>query len=113
MAHVNEFSVKIPQGNEDASGYTALKHGTKYSIVLRNGKQVRCNAKVEIDGKDQGTWRLDAQEIITIERPAHDSGNFTFYQLDSSESQAIGLDGADPNLGLLKVTFTPEKIQHT
>lgn len=84
-------------------------HKTHYSLVMRNYGHTRCNARVEIDGKHQGTWRISGKDSISIERPAHDDGIFTFYKLGTAEANAVVLDGDDPNLGLIKVTFTPEK----
>lgn len=107
---LNSFSVRIPEGTEQDGGYIELKHNTQYSLVLRNSREVRCDAKVEIDGKQIGTWRLEADDSIRIDRPAHDTGRLTFYKLGSAEAESIGLQQGDPNLGLIKVTFTPEKI---
>jgi hypothetical protein len=44
-----------------------------------------------------------------LERPEHDTGRFTFYKLGTAGAGAAQLDGNDPNLGLVKVTFTPER----
>lgn len=106
--YLNEFSVRIPEGNEASEGYVAMRHGTQYTIVLRNDRNVRCDAKVEIDGQDMGTYRLNAVSNIRLERAAHDNGRFTFYKAGSTDGNAIGLDTSNPNLGLIKVTFTPE-----
>lgn len=45
---------------------------------------------------------------FTIDRPTYDDGRFTFYELMSKEGNAVGLK-ANQNLGLVKVTFRPEK----
>jgi hypothetical protein len=103
------FSVLIPEGKENEAGYVVMEHGTKYTVVLRNNNAVRADARLEIDGKHQGTWRLPARDSISLERPGHDTGHFTFYKAGSSQGSAIGLDKNDPELGLIKVTFTPEK----
>lgn len=106
---VDKYSVRIPEGKEDSSAYVALCHKDNFSLVLRNNNNVSCDAKVEFQGKNQGTWRINSKGSIRIERPGHDTGLFTFYKLDSQEAIAIGLTNDDPNLGLIKVTFTPEK----
>jgi hypothetical protein len=104
----NDFSVRIPEGHE-VSGYVELKHNTSYTIAINNRRSVRCDAAVEIDGKHVGTFRLNAFQAIRLERPDHDTGLFTFYHIGSAEGNKIGLSKGDPNLGLVKVTFTPEK----
>ena len=110
MATVNNFSVRVPEGSESDDSYVTLRYGTKYRLLLINGKAVRCNAKVEIDGKHQGTWQIEAGDRIILERPAQDEACFTFYKLESKEAQQVELS-ASPNLGLIKVTFTPELVR--
>lgn len=106
--YLNDFSVRIPEGVETSGGYVEMRHGQVYRLVLHNGRSVRCDARVEIDGKHVGTWRINAYQSITLERPVHDQGRFTFYKLGTPEASQVGLSEHDPNLGLVKVTFTPE-----
>ncbi|MGK7927526.1 MAG: hypothetical protein AB4290_20170 [Spirulina sp.] len=106
---LNQFSVRITPGRETREGYVELEHNTQYQLNLGNLRPTRCDAKVEIDGKHVGTWRIERYRTITLERPAHDTGKFTFYELDTPEAHKIGLTEGDPNLGLIKVTFTPER----
>jgi hypothetical protein len=108
--YLNAYSIRIPGAHEDASGYVELRHGQQYVLVLHNGRQTRCDAHVEIDGKHVGTFRLGARTTLTLERPAHDNGRFTFYRLGSPEARAVQLSANDPNLGLVRVVFTPELI---
>jgi len=108
MMYLNDFSVRVPGGRESGSGYVELKHGQKYSLVLRNSRNVRCDAKVEIDGQHVGTWRVDANGSISLERPVHDDGRFTFYAVGTREAQQANLNEGSSELGLIKVTFTPE-----
>lgn len=107
---LNYFSVRIPEGREIPGGYVEMEHGAQYALVLRNNGSARCDARVEIDGKHVGTWRIDTCRSVALERPAHDTGRFTFYRLGSPEAVKVGLTDGDPNLGLVKVTFTPERI---
>lgn len=109
--YLNDFSVRIPEGNETPGGYVELAHNTQYRLVLGNRRSRRCDARVEIDGKHVGTWRIGANGSITLERPAHDPGQFTFYEVGTQEAVAAGLDRFDPNLGLVKVVFTPERYE--
>lgn len=106
--YLNQFSVRIPQGTE-SSGYVELVHNTQYTLILRNSRAVRCDARVEIDGKHVGTWRIGANSNVKLERPVHDTARFTFYKLGSKKGRKAELDSGNPNLGLVKVTFTPEK----
>ena len=108
--YLNDFSVRIPEGNEAPGGYVEMRHGQTYTLKLRNSRNVRCDARVEIDGKHVGTWRIRTNSGITLERPAHDTGQFTFYKLGTPEASAAQLNGGDPNLGLVRVTFMPEKV---
>jgi hypothetical protein len=106
---LNDFEVVIPEGDETEEGYVCLKHGTQYSIKLRNhSERLRCNATVKIDGRSVGTWRVDQGEAITIERPVHDSGRFTFYQEGTPEAAKANIRPTD-ELGLISVLFRPEK----
>ena len=104
----NSYSVVVPEGKEHG-GYVELSHGQVYTVRLKNDRDVRCDVQLEIDGQDIGTWRLNSHEGLTLERPAHDDGRFTFYKVGSPESQKAGLDSGNPNLGLVKAMFTPEK----
>lgn len=108
--YLNNFSLRIREGKELENGYVELIHNTQYRIVLENGKSVRCDVYLEIDGKHVGTWRLYPYQSITLERPAHDDGCFTFYQIGTTEASLAGLVKGDSKLGLIKAVFTPELI---
>ena len=113
--YLNNFSVRIPQGKELAGGYVELEHGAQYSLRLRNSwGDRRCDARVEIDGKHVGTWRIPAGESIVITRPVHDDGKFTFYRSGTNDAKDAGLDDVPVDkLGLVQVTFTlEEKTQY-
>lgn len=107
--YFNSFSLRIVGGQERGGGYVDMRHGQKYSLQMRNDNRERCDARVEIDGQYVGTWRINAHSSVNIDRPAHDTGQFTFYRLGSEESNLVQLNGASPDLGLVKVTFTPER----
>ncbi len=109
--YLNNFNLRILEGKELENGYVQLTHNTQYRIILGNGKSVRCDAYLEIDGKHIGTWRLSPHNSITVERPAHDDGRFTFYQIGTTEAYSAGLIEGDPKLGLVKAIFIPELIQ--
>lgn len=107
---LNSFSVRVLEGTEDNSGYVALKHNTQYTLQLRNDHGVPCDCSVEIDGKVIGKFRIGAHDKLRLERPAHDKGRFTFLELGTPEAEQAQLED-NPNLGLIKCTFTPEKIE--
>ncbi|MDB9493847.1 hypothetical protein PN441_20220 [Spirulina major CS-329] len=105
---INGFSLTIQPGKETPEGYVELPHNTPYTLHLRNEHRQCCDAKVIIDGKHVGTWRIPAANFITLERTVNDTGRFTFYAIATPEAQQAGLNAADPNLGLVQVVFTPE-----
>lgn len=108
MQH-NGYSVTVPEGREQADGYVHMRHGQTYTLRLMNHSAQRCDAHVEVDGKHIGTWRLNAWGgTARLEHPVNDQGRFTFYRLDSVEGAQAGLQAND-GLGLIKVTFTPER----
>ncbi len=108
--YLNKFSVRIPEGQENTSGYVEMVDGTQYTIVLRNDRDVHCDANVEVDGKHIGTFRIWAHSNIKLERPLSDSGKFTFFRTGSYGFLKSDLARVPTDLlGLVKVTFTPEK----
>jgi hypothetical protein len=105
---LNDFSCRIPEGQETHSGYVEMRHGKQYSIQLRNDRDVPCDAKVSVDGKEIGVWRISPKSGILLERPAEDHGRFTFYELGTDEAVKAKLHSVKPNdLGLVQVLFTP------
>jgi hypothetical protein len=105
---LGDFAVEIPQGMLLATGHVELAHNQKYSIRLVNRSYyLRADAKIMIDGHHVGTWRLNTNSMIEIERPAHDTGCFTFYALGTKEAYLAELKAND-HLGLVHVEFTPE-----
>ena len=107
--YLNNVSVRVPEGSEKTSGYVEIEHGKQYTVVLRNSHDVRCNAEVNIDGKNIGTFRIAANSTIRLERKPDDNGKFTFYRLGSKEGTKSDLGSVSTSdLGLLKVVFTPE-----
>ena len=109
---VNEFSVRVIGGKEVDSGYVQMGQGQQYSLRLSNHRSVACDAKVEIDGKEVGTFRLHANDSMMLERSPNDHGKFTFYRAGSEEADKVGIaDLPDDVRGLVKITFTPERVR--
>ncbi len=106
------FSVLVNEGREHGSGHVGLAHGQQYTLRLGNHGNQRCDARVEIDGKDMGTYRLGAYQSWNLERVSHDSGRFTFFQADSPEAATAGVgEVANEQRGLIQVTFRPERVR--
>jgi hypothetical protein len=89
-----------------ADGYVETAHNTRYSLVLRNHMNARCDTEVTIDGTSVGTWRIAPMDEIQIERPAYDSGRFTFFVVGSPEAALAGINPRPKN-GLVSATFAP------
>jgi hypothetical protein len=99
--------------NEDENGYVSMEHGDVYAIELTNNTHENNDVTIEIDGKEIGTWRIGANITGIIERSTNDRGQFTFYELGSTEAIQTDLGSVTKeDLGLIKVTFIPEKPNH-
>jgi len=103
----NEYEVIIPQGVARGNGYVEMRHNTQYSLRLKNNRRVKCDAEVSIDGIHIGTWRIKERGEIQIERPVHDTGCFTFFEVGTEEAKFAGISKNTQN-GLVSVTFKPE-----
>jgi len=110
--YLNNYSVRVVGGNEKQDGYVELGHNQVYSLVLKNDKDTRCDAQVVIDGKEIGTFRIEAKMSLSLERPSNEARKFTFYETDSQEAQEAGASKIiKSDMGLISVTFMPEKIR--
>lgn len=106
-----DYEVTIPQAVED-HGYSILKDRQEYSIKITNYGRVRCNAKIQLDGKDIGTFRLEAGQSSNLEHPVQYQNRFVFCVEGTLKARIAGIGDVPPALlGLLKVTFLPEKIE--
>lgn len=107
---IGNFSVLIPEGREHGSGHVALPHNTQYVIRLGNHSSPRCDATVEVDGKEVGSFRINGYGNLVLERSVNDTGRFTFFRADSTEGASAGAGEITADLrGLIKVTFRPER----
>ena len=111
---VNNFSVLVPQARETDSGHATIQHGTVYHIRLGNHDyRRRCDAEVSVDGKVIGLFRINANDSFTLERPADNTGRFTFFDAGTDEAKVAGVDGiTKDDRGLIQVTFKPERVQY-
>jgi hypothetical protein len=110
MPLLNDFGFGVV-GGQEKNGYVDLDSGTKYQLKLWNfNTKLRCDAEVKIDGKTVGNFRIEKMDSIIIERPANDHGCFTFYAVGTIEAKIAMLEAVEENsLGLIEVTFYPEK----
>lgn len=108
---LNQYSVRVlgSSAREVRDGYVEIGHGTQYSLVLGNHDEVDCDARVQVDGKDCGIFRLYRGQSFTLERPENDTGRFTAHLADSAEGQQGGLSAGDNMNGLIQVTFMPAR----
>lgn len=104
------YSALVSEGVESGEGYVRLPHGQPYTLRLGNHSSRRCHATVRLDGREVGTWVMNANDTIRLERGAEDAGRFTFYAAGTSEHAAVGGDALPAaDRGLVQVEFTPEK----
>jgi len=94
----------------DDEGYVYMPHMRQYEVRLKSKAGVRSDAKVVIDGKEVGVFRVEPNQTIVIERSLGDTARFTFIQKQTREYFAAKLDQVESGkLGLISVTFTPER----
>lgn len=108
FVEISGFGLSVPQGKFQGNGYVALYHNQVYTLRLSNMTSRCSDARIHIDGKDMGLFRLVANTVFEIEHPTDDTGCFTFYELGSSEGTVAGIKAND-KLGVVEVTFYPEK----
>ena len=117
MADLHDFQVDIVPDQEsvttnkkDGSYYVEMpKNNVQYRIRLKNNGLVRCDAVVTIDGKNMGTFRINAHSQMLLERPPDVERRFTFFIGGSEGSKQGGHKPKDKNNGLVEVLFKPEK----
>ncbi|MGL5961348.1 MAG: hypothetical protein ACRCZ0_05290 [Cetobacterium sp.] len=88
-----------------------LKHGTEYKILITNQSMCRANAHIFVDGKEIGSFRIESNGKIIIERPANDQKKrkLTFFDISSNEAK-MGQIETSSELGKLVVKIEKEKI---
>lgn len=118
---VGDYSVSVGRQNRDNwvsnqsddRGYINMDHMQIYEIRLGSSFYGLSDAKIEIDGKEVGIFRIKSNQAIIIERSVKDRGRFTFLRNGTQEYFNAGLDRVSAeNRGLLKVIFYPEKLRY-
>ena len=109
----DKYEITIPQAVEK-DGYCILNHGQEFSIRISNHESTRCNVKIKVDGKDIGTFRLNAKQSSNLEHPVQHQHKFVFCIEGTLKGGIAGLDKIPPeDLGLIKAQFLPEKVEET
>jgi hypothetical protein len=93
-----------------SDGSFKLTHGTEYKVMLTNNHpSCRANAKVYIDGKRVGHFRVETNSNIIIERPDDDkkARKLTFFDINSEEGRAGGLTRSS-ELGNIRIEIQKE-----
>lgn len=97
----------------DSQGYVRMNHMQNYEIRLGSSYYGRSDAKIEIDGKEIGVFRIEPNTAIIIERSPKDIGRLTFLTKGTREYFDAGLDRVSvTQRGLVKVTFYPERLRY-
>lgn len=110
----NQFSLNLLNSQnvhfECINGIFYLNHGDEYKICLKNNSLTqKANANIQIDGKSIGTFRLNKNDKIIIERPVDKARKFTFYDVESIEGVKSGLSANSKDIGTLKVVIDVEE----
>jgi len=108
------YSVNLVKPNNEfvrfIDGIFYLEHGSEFKIVIcNNSSEHRINAKIYIDGKRIGYFRIGKNNKIVVERPDDENKQrkLTFCALDSKEGKAGNLQDSD-KLGQLLVKIERE-----
>ena len=112
-------SIGVQLGNNwvsnpsDDRGYISMNHLQVYEIRLGSSFYGLSDAKIEIDGKEVGVFRIKSNQAVVIERNVKDRGRFTFLRNGTQEYFNAGLDRvSSANRGLIKVVFYPQRINY-
>lgn len=108
---VFNYSVRVLNGKKNPTEETGdqkvpLKHGEKYSLLLRNFSDKDALAKIKIDGKEVGCVKVPANGKTEVDGPFDSDQQFTFYKKTSEEAAELELDLIDrDDLGSIEVKF--------
>lgn len=116
--NLNGFSVNIKNDSvvhihKNGHNYYSLPNMSEYKIKLTNSRSERCDAVVYIDGTYIGMWRIGPYSSIILERPAHLNRKFVFVEENSNIAMDSGIQKYNPENGLIKVIFKPERTLET
>lgn len=103
MVRIGSFSLSV---NGEYASTVTLPHGTRYAICLGNYALQPCTARIFIDGREVGYFRVGAHDEINIKRPVGKDREFTFFSSDTKQGEMAGLDAGNPELGSVRAVFT-------
>jgi len=113
MSTLNGFTVSVPEAQEESSeGYIVLEHNQNFRLRLRNGhkfesRYIPADAEVYLNGTYCGTFRVPANQTITLEHPINDNGKFTAIRNNTKEAISAELKEDSQENGLIKVVWKP------
>ncbi|MGG6267222.1 hypothetical protein [Leptolyngbya sp. AN10] len=101
-----ESEQRVPVNHEDGS--VAMEHGQTYGVRVQSKWNRRAEMNLKIDGRDMGTFNIEAFEDDVLYTTPKDPerGCFTCTLLDTPEGQAMLKDNT--HLGHIQVTLRPE-----
>jgi len=91
-----------------------LGHRQEYKVgIFNHDIEKRIDAVVEIDRVYVGTFRVEPNDHILVERSGDDlkKRKLTFYAVDSEEGRLAGLQALNKKTGSIVVTISVEDIQ--
>lgn len=109
LSHFGRSVTPVIRGSDY---YFPLPHRSEYKLRLTNDTSARADARVELDGKEVGLWRVPPgghRNSITVERPVGIPQRFTFVAEESRIAERAGVEEGRSENGLLKVTFYAER----
>lgn len=105
------YELKIVGGQEQPNLQVLMHHNQEYSLYLANrNSYLACSIKIEIDGKEIGTFQLPAGGSGEVSHPVDSDRRFVFVRIGTTQAQAGELFNVDRNKqGLVSAMFIPEK----
>ena len=86
-----------------------LKHNTPYKVCIVNHHEyLNADATVSINGKDVGTFRVNSDNKIVIERPINVNRKLVFYKAGSIEGEMSASNTPNVSLGVVEVKVRME-----
>lgn len=86
-----------------------LKHNTPYKVCIVNHHEyLNADATVSINGKDVGTFRVNSDNKIVIDRPINVNRKFVFYKAGSIEGEMSASNTPSDTLGVVEVKVRME-----
>ncbi len=102
---VRVFSASNNPAREE-NAYVHLKHGDRYSLVLRNFSDKDSVGTIFIDGKEIVSVKVSAKDKVQVDSDGVSDEAFTFFKAGSVEASHSDLNSVSgDSLGLIQVKF--------